>query len=215
MQYKAIVFDMDGTLIDSEKLFQTAWLRAAQEAKVELNTEQYRKVIGVATCEEEETFKKSTNNPKFPYEELKVKVRGIVNELSKDGWPLKDGAALVLEYLRNKNIPMAVATNAIYEKAVLRLKSTGIIEYFSAICTSDLVPRGKPFPDVYELAIEKLGVDKNCCLAVEDSEIGAQSVISAGIPMVLVPDILEIPEDITKKSLAVYCSLEEIKTYFN
>ena len=206
--YSAVIFDMDGTLIDSEKVFKQAWLETTKEHSIPLSEQQYNAIVGVPASKEAEIFKKVTNNPCFPYESLRHGVRKKVEELTeKTGWPIKSGCIETLDYLKSKSVPLAVATNAREARAVDRLKSSKIFDYFEYVVGSDMVEKGKPYPDVYCTASEKLFVKPKHCLAIEDSDIGAQAVLSAGMSLVIIPDICDISLETKQRSKAVFESL--------
>lgn len=194
---KAIIFDMDGTLIDSEKIFEQAWINAASDLNITLDKKAYQLVIGVPAHEEERVLTQHLGKD-FPYQALRKHSRTYVEKLTHKGWPLKNGVKSMLEKLSNMDIPMAIATNARTEKAHIRLESTGIKKYFSHICGCDQVVNGKPAPDIYDLARNRLGLDRVNSLAIEDSNIGARAVQAAQLALVFIPDIRP-PEDDVKQ----------------
>lgn len=195
MSDKAVIFDMDGTLIDSERIFEQAWLDAAKELNIPLSKNDYQRVIGVPSHEEEDILRQHLGAD-FPYQAIRTRSRDHVASLTHQGWPLKPGVISLLDQLKERQVRLAVATNARTAAARERLESSGIKHYFSHICGCDQVTQGKPAPDIYELARSKLVVNQENCLAIEDSNIGARAVVAAQLHLVFIPDIRPPEDDI-------------------
>lgn len=191
---KAVLFDMDGTLVDSEKL----WDVAIQKL--------YARFGGVLTPEvRQSTVGGSAEGVmQIVYTDLGMDLdpdhmaatadwlHEITGELFDAGLPWCDGARELLDALWTHGVPMALVTNtrrALTERA---LDSIGR-HYFTASICGDEVPRGKPAPDLYRRAAELMGFSPQECLAIEDSVTGAASAESAGCPVLVVPNDIEVP----------------------
>jgi HAD superfamily hydrolase (TIGR01509 family) len=191
---RAVLWDMDGTLVDSEKLWDVSM------------HELYARLGGVMTPEvRESTVGGSAKNVMDAvYADLGLDPDPVAvaestdwlhvrtGELFADGLPWRPGAHELLEALLAEGIPMALVTNTRRDLTEQALKSIGK-HYFSASVCGDEVERGKPAPDVYLRAAELLGFEPAQCLAIEDSVTGTIAAESAGCPVVVVPNDVEVP----------------------
>lgn len=183
--YDAILFDLDGTLVDTESLSITAGLAAFTEHGHAVGRDFFESLIGSDDKASDAAFRRA-----FPGIDL-----GAVNEsyranyhtqLAK-GVPLKPGAARLLPALRK---PAAIVTSSGRSSAANKLSIAGIAAHFTHVITRDDVTNAKPDPEPYLLAARLLGVPPSRCLVFEDSETGAEAAHRAGCRVVQVPDIL-------------------------
>jgi HAD superfamily hydrolase (TIGR01509 family) len=191
---RAVLWDMDGTLVDSEKLWDVSM------------HELYARLGGVMTPEvRESTVGGSAKNVMDAvYADLGLDPDPVAvaestdwlhvrtGELFADGLPWRPGARELLEALLAEGIPMALVTNTRRDLTEQALKSIGT-QYFSASVCGDEVEHGKPAPDVYLRAAELLGFEPAQCLAIEDSVTGTIAAESAGCPVMVVPNDVEVP----------------------
>lgn len=187
---KAVVFDMDGLMFDSERIVQKSWDIAGEQMG-------YGKLGGhiVNTLgfnrERREQYFKETCGADFPFERFQELYRKAFYEyVEHEGLPAKKGLHQLLQLLRRKQIPMAVATSSSREHAVGNLKKEGIEDYFAAVITGNMVSEAKPSPEIYEKACRALGVDPREALALEDSYNGIRSAHGAGMITIMIPDLL-------------------------
>ena len=187
---KAVVFDMDGLMFDSERIVQKSWDIAGEQMG-------YGKLGGhiVNTLgfnrERREQYFKETCGADFPFERFQELYRKAFYEyVEHEGLPAKKGLHQLLQLLRRKQIPMAVATSSSREHAVGNLKKEGIEDYFAAVITGNMVSEAKPSPEIYEKACRALGVDPGEALALEDSYNGIRSAHGAGMITIMIPDLL-------------------------
>lgn len=191
---RAVLWDMDGTLVDSEKLWDIS-MHAL-----------YERMGGVLTPEVRESTIGGSGAGviRIVYDDLGLEpdpaamtesmdwLFNYTGELFASGLPWRDGARELLEELRAADVPMALVTNTYRDLAEKALNSIGR-QFFTVTVCGDEVPHGKPAPDIYMRAAELLGFDTRECLAVEDSVTGTLSAETAGCPVLVVPNEVEVP----------------------
>lgn len=190
MILQGVVFDVDGVLFDSERLMHQVWKEVSVEVGYPDVWKDYLEYVGIGR---DTIFQKmlSLYGPEFPKEAfLTACSQRLQEHMERDGVPLKPGVVELLEFLSAHNIPVALATSTASVRTLRRLELTGLEHYFKAAITGDQVKRGKPAPDIYLMACEALGTDPAHTLAVEDSRNGILSASSAGMPVVMVPDMI-------------------------
>ncbi len=195
MAVRAVIFDMDGVLLDTEKLLYKYWLQAAEELGYPLLPEHalgLRSLTGkFATA-----YIRDNISPDIDYAKLRQRRRELMNaDLAKNGIPPKPGAAELLTMLRKKGLKTAVATATDEPRTRKYLAEIGILDLFDHICCATMVENGKPMPDVYLFACAELGEDPENCIAVEDSPNGVLSAWRAGCKVAMIPDLSEPDEE--------------------
>jgi HAD superfamily hydrolase (TIGR01509 family) len=204
--YQAAIFDMDGLLIDSERAIMQAWIRAAAHAGSTITEEQFRSVIGRDARASISTLEAMLGR------DVCQRVRAVVaDEIQAaepvEMFPVKPGAFEMLNRLRELRVPCAVASSTLSGEVVRRLKSAKLFDYFEFVLGGDDVERGKPDPALYRLATQRLNVTPERSLAFEDSSHGVAAAHTAGVPVVLVPDLIPPTETSIAQSLRVLTSL--------
>jgi HAD superfamily hydrolase (TIGR01509 family) len=177
-----VVFDLDGTLIDTEPFYRAAFYAAARMFGVLLPPELYPALVGIATCERRPLLRRAFG-AEFPVDDFIAAYYAQRAAHLPARIPLCPGAASLLNRLR---IPKAVATSASRLTALRHIDRAGLRGHFAHVVTRDDVPRGKPSPDAFVRAAEFLGVEPRDCVAVEDSAIGVTAAYRAGMRVVMV-----------------------------
>ena len=197
-KFKAVLFDMDGTLTDTEKIYQTAWPKSLEHFGYEMSAEKPLILRSLGRPYAVQQFKEWYGDD-FDYWAVRDYRKKLVEDvLKKTGIPLKPGAKEILSWLRKNGIFVALVTANDKERAERYTKKIGLYEYFDAIVCADMVEFGKPAPDIYAYACNTLNVDPKDTLAVEDSPNGCMSAYKAGCNVVMVPDLTEPDEELSK-----------------
>lgn len=200
--YTAAIFDMDGLLIDSERVILRAWVEAARRIGRAVDEADYAAVVGRTEAESVpilEALLGGAANLRRVYETAQA----LLHAEGRPAFPLKSGAQALLRSLRSHGVPCAVASSTATREVRRRLDAVGVLDHFDAIVGGDEVPRGKPDPAIYALAAARLDVEARACLAFEDSENGARSVLAAGMALVVVPDLRPPPAEVLARAAAV------------
>lgn len=195
---KAVIFDLDGTLIDTEKIYSVLWPKAVAEMGYEMTHDMYLSMRSLgrpfAPKRMEEWF-----GANFDYDGARKIRKGYFDKyIEENGIDRKPGAIELLEYLRGKGYITAVATATDIERATEYMEMTGLNGYFDKVISATMVKEGKPSPDVYLYACEQLGLSPAECVAVEDAPNGITSAYRAGLNVIMVPDQSEPDEEIYK-----------------
>lgn len=210
----AVIFDLDGTLTDTEKYYKIAWPKALKHFGYEASEELVLNFRSLGRPFAVDKFKEWFGED-FDYFKVREYRKQLVEELIKEGGiPLKPGAVEILTWLREHGIKTALATANEYERTERYLKKIGLFDYFDKIICANMVKFGKPAPDIYSFACEELNFDPARTFAVEDSPNGVNSAYSAGCKVIMVPDLTEPDEELTSKLYAKVDTLLDIKELF-
>jgi HAD superfamily hydrolase (TIGR01509 family) len=208
LKYKAAIFDMDGLLLDIERIFLDAFINTCAELNYKFDMSLFISIIGTNSVKTKDIltkwFGRGYNHDRF----REVWIRHVEKYLSANHIPVKEGALNLLEKISSVPLPMAIATSTKYHDAVKTLESTGIIDYFRFVIGGDHVTNGKPDPEIYLKAACKLDVDPKECIVFEDSENGVKSAHAAGMDVIQVPDLVTPSEEIKAIGHRIYDSLE-------
>lgn len=207
---KAVIFDKDGTLHDTEKVFGRAWRLAAEELGVPDIETTLHDCTGMALPAIADYW--AAKYPDIPFSKYLPRRSYHFDRILEDGVPVKDGAYELLEYLTAHGYRVGLATSTEGADSLSHLARTDMIKYFDkdAIITGDMVEHGKPAPDIYLLAAARLGVDPADCIGVEDSNNGVRAIFAAGMRPVMIPDVVEPAPDVTALAWRQLSALSEL-----
>lgn len=207
---KAIIFDVDGTLLDTERIYMHAWKLAAKEAGYDLPDEVLLRTRAVSHGIADRIYKEAMGED-FSYVELRPARVRIAEEIIAGSHDLcKPGVIDTLEYLRSRGIPMAVASSTDREKTIAHLAHAGLLKYFGVVIGGDMVQKGKPAPDIFLKAAKELRTAAGECVVVEDSPAGIQAALAAGMVPVLIPDCVPENPQTAAMSAVVLNSMEQL-----
>ena len=210
----AVVFDMDGVLIDSEVLYRKYAFEVFKELGFTLTDELHLSTVGMPGPAGEQLVRKAMG-PSFPYDEFDDIWRDRVANAMMDHVPLKPGVRELLSLLDELDIPTAVATSSSLDAANHHLQRADLLQHFGALVTGDQVENGKPHPEPFLLAADKLEVDAENCLALEDSHNGIRSAHGAGMQAIMVPDLLPATPEMKQLTIAIMDNLHQVKARFD
>ena len=204
---KAILFDMDGLVLDTEKLYTRFWQEAAQVCGYPMTKEQ---ALGMRSLNRGAGLAKMQS-----YFGLEVDYDGIRRKrielmdafVEKEGVTVKPGIHELLSYLKEQGIKTSIATSSPIERTILYLTSVGLQNSFDALVSGYMVEKGKPEPDIYVYAAKNLGVEPSSCMVLEDSPAGILAAHRAGCIPVMIPDQDE-PDEATRQLL--YAKVERL-----
>ena len=207
---RAVIFDLDGTLTDTEVYFQRAWAEATARFGYELDREKTLALRSLGMPYVNDQLKEWFGASCRP-DEIKAACHSIFNSIAaKEGVRLKPGARELLDRLKAEGYIIALATAGKTERAVKQLTETGVMEYFDNIVCANMVAHGKPAPDTYKYACEVLGIRPEEAIAVEDSPNGVKSAYSAGCRVIMAPELTEPDGEIGPMLYACVRSLADI-----
>lgn len=207
---KALIFDMDGTMFDTEPIFYRFWREISARYGYDLDRTVYDKMAGrdnVRTrfvCEE-------AFGPDYPYDKVcQEEVALQMDYYRHHDIPFKPGLCQLLDYARKEGLACAVASSSPRSMIEYLLERKGIASFFDVVQSGEEVPHGKPDPDIFLIACEKLGVLPETALVMEDSENGILAAHRAGIPSIWIPDMVEIDKEVQAMAWHICQSLAEV-----
>lgn len=205
---RAAVFDMDGLLLDSERIALRAWAIAARRLDLPFDDSLALAMIGRNTDDCRRLLRAHYPGD-YPLDALFAGCRAVYDEITaREGVPIKRGAHALLDWLAMRRWPCAVATSTRRERAHAQLARAGLFVRFQALVGGDEVARGKPEPDIYREAAARLGIAPSACVAFEDSEPGVRAALAAGMQVFVVPDLAPAPKELDELSARIVASLD-------
>lgn len=210
---KAVVFDMDGVIFDSEALVMEIWKDMGEKYHIADVEATMYKCIGVNAVETKQIFLDAYGED-FPYETYIKEVSQIFHERADHGeLPVKPGVEELLTYLKEAGYIIGLASSTREASVRQELTDAGLISYFQELTCGDMLKASKPKPDIYLMACEKLGVAPEDAIAIEDSYNGIRSAYSAGMHPIMVPDLIGPDAEMEEKSEHIFENLMQVKDW--
>ena len=211
MKIKGVIFDMDGVILDSEKLYVRFWCEAGRFYGFPMEEKHALSIRSMARPLASEKLR-GIFGSSFDYDAVRSKRVELMDKyVEENGIELKDGAEDLLVYLKENGYRIALATATPPDRAEKYLRAHDLYKYFDVTVSASMVSLGKPAPDIYLLAAEMLGLSAQSCLALEDSPNGIRSASSAGCVTVMVPDLDKPNDDILPLLHSVANGLCDVK----
>jgi HAD superfamily hydrolase (TIGR01509 family) len=211
--FSAVIFDMDGLLLDTERLAFDAFQTICSRFGLGDLSELFKQCIGT----NDELGKAILKNGLEGIADFKefglAWMREYKRVTTEQPIPLKHGVEKLLSHIESIEVPMAVATSTQTKRAKEKLGVTGLLDYFEIVIGGDQVERGKPDPDIYLKAASVLSADPSKCLALEDSTNGVKAAVAAGMTVVQIPDLVQPSEELLQLGHIVLSSLADVPKY--
>ena len=208
---KGVLFDLDGVVIDTEKLYTRFWMEAAAELGHPMTRSQALQMRSLGNVESQEKLDAFFGAAVLPYADLRARRIELMEAfIAEHGVEEKRGIRELLAHLKEKNIPCAITSSSSIPVIRRHLGNLGLLEGFTALCSGKDVPSGKPAPDIYLHGAAVLGVAPESCLAIEDSPAGIEAAWRAGCMAVIVPDQDQPDETVRSRCFARADSLFDV-----
>lgn len=215
MPIKAVIFDMDGVLFDTERLCMDSWVAVAREKGIPDMEVFFPSCIGRNLNDIKILFHDYYGDT-YDYELFRKQASAHFHDyVDHSGLPVKKGVREILAHLCERRYPVGLASSTHLASVEEHLRRAGIRQYFQNLTTGDMVEHSKPRPDIYLMACESLGVSPSQAMAVEDSPNGIRAAYSAGMIPIMVPDMIAPDEEMREKSTLICEDLFELMRFFD
>lgn len=210
---ECVIFDMDGLILDTERLSFEAWRDILKKYGRVMTREDYASLMGI-THDNVINKLKEIYGQELPMAELyEEKSKDVFKFMRENGVPVKTGIYELLDFLVEKNYKLALATSTNREKAVYLLERAGIKDKFNTMVFGDEVINSKPHPEIFLKAAERLGIAPEKCIVLEDSPAGIEAAYRAGMKGIHIPDLKMPDEKINKYAYKIFNSLLDVRDY--
>ena len=214
-ELKAVVFDMDGVIFDSERKVVECWIEIAAKYGIKDIEKLCRMCLGTNSAETRRLALEFYGED-FPYDERKAEQSALYHERYDGGrLPMKVGVKELLDFLKQKGLKIALASSTRRVVVENQLRDAGILPYFDKVVCGDMVSHSKPHPEIFLKACEELSVEPECAIAIEDSYNGIRSAHAAGMRPIMVPDMAEPNEEMEALAEVILESLLKVREYIS
>lgn len=209
-----IIFDMDGLMFDTERVFIEAWDYAGEKIGIGKAGFMVYKTLGMNIVASYEVWKQEFGDS-YNQEELRRYTKEFLKKYYDENTvPVKPGLYELLAYLKDIGGKLAVASSSPKWEVEKHLRDANIYEYFDCIVCGDMIKKSKPAPDIYLEACKLLEENPKDCFALEDSKNGLLAAYNAGCKAIMVPDLWQTDEEILGKIVGKYDNLAQVKQAF-
>ena len=209
----AVVFDMDGLMLDTERMAERCWAAAASTLGISFDTALIPAMIG-RNSRDSRQFVLAHYGDDYPIDTLMQESRSQFDAIAeREGIAVKPGLHALLDWLELVGISRVVATSTRRERALHHLEKCALRSRFHALVGGDEVVLGKPAPEIFLLAADRVGVQPGDCIVLEDSEHGIRGALAAGMIPIMVPDMLPPSDELMARAPLVLASLVEVKAH--
>ncbi len=206
---QAVIWDMDGTIFDTEKIAVDCWVELCERYGIHDVRSIVLTCVGKNMRDSNAILQTLFKNGRS-IEELRAEKNALVAERMREGIPLKDGIAEAIEWIHAKGLPNAIASSSDRTLILSHLETSGLKKYFDVIVGGDEITHGKPHPEIFLIAAEHLKIEPDACIVFEDSHHGIVAAHEAGMRVVMIPDLVETTEEITQQTDYLLTSAKEI-----
>ncbi len=210
---RAVVFDMDGVLFDTEILCMKGWMAIAKENGLGDMEHVFPRCIGLNANDSKKVVLEAYGED-FEYARFRQQTADWFRKyIDENGLPIKPGVEETLDWLKSAGYAVGLASSTRAETVHSHLDRAGFWKYFSTVITGNMVEHSKPQPDIYLLACERLGADPRKTYAIEDSPNGIRAAYRAGMIPLMVPDMIPPDEEMRKLSAEIFTDMTEVLAY--
>lgn len=209
-----VIFDMDGLMFDTERIFIEAWDYAGEKMGIGKAGFMILKTLGMNIEKSNEVWREEFGDRYDPAELWKYTEQYLSDFHKKSRVPVKKGLYELLDYLKSNDVKMAVASSTSKWKVERNLQEAEVSHYFEGIVCGDMIEKSKPDPEIYLKACELLGAEPGDTYALEDSKSGLLSAYRAGCKPIMVPDLWQPDEEVLQFVVGVYDDLLKVREMF-
>lgn len=209
---RIIIFDLDGTILDTEPVSLNAWIQAAAEYGLELSMDQVTRFIGLTNQAVAELAKREFGED-LPIAQIFQRKRALTQVEFRAGIPLKKGVRELLATLQELGIRTCIATSSGKDRSNRFLQSVNLLDQFEFLISGEEVTHSKPHPEIFLRCLDQANVPANSAIVVEDSKNGIIGARRSGAKTVLIPDLVTVDEEMAANTDFVFESLLDLRDY--